>query len=424
MWTACTRRIQTNRRRRCCCTSFLTTRRTRWRVLERKCCTRACCRWLRRMEWWCGCGIRSGRSFAERKSGPRRKNQAGEVRREQPGGGEWRKANERKALREEISRGRAGRDGNGRPTAGAIAVGASVVRVDGSGGFGAVRGKDVRGGDAVARRGADSRSGTRIGGERTRAGARMRLCFFGAGFFGGGNGGGGVCQSGLSGGEQFAESPDGCGCAAADSGGKRRASGRNSNAAEEPRVLERIYRDESELLDGRTGAGAEAAGGGVWAGENFCGDDASGFRGGISGSGFAGHSGKRGAVHQRRRRKDGSGAAEAAGQMGRRAARPSGAGNQRALQSRAGAGRALGVRVAELEKDRELEGSAGSAAGVYRGSGTRAVADGAEESRGGDGGRKPSAAEARRECGARHGRSRGPRAGMSAAGREADAAFA
>src|SRR5256885_9096354 len=45
-----------------------------------------------------------------------------------------------------------------------------------------------------------------------------------------------------------------------------------------------------QLLDGRAGAGAEAAGGGVWAGKDFRGYSAGYFRGGVSRRGVHGYS--------------------------------------------------------------------------------------------------------------------------------------
>ena len=61
---------------------------------------------------------------------------------------------------------------------------------------------------------------------------------------------------------------------------------------------------------------SEAAGGCLWSGKIVCGDAAGGFRSGLSRSSRHGRARKRGPVHQRRRRKDGSGAAEAAGASG------------------------------------------------------------------------------------------------------------
>ena len=68
-------------------------------------------------------------------------------------------------------------------------------------------------------------------------------------------------------------------------------------------------------------------------------------RRGLSRRGVDGHSGQRGALHRRRRRKDGGRDAEAAGQARRPRGGAAGREDDRALQPRAGGGRAHGVRV-------------------------------------------------------------------------------
>ena len=168
------------------------------------------------------------------------------------------------------------------------------------------RGRQVAAGHAAA--GADREDDGVAGG----AGGRAEDCLCQRGRRHCARDGAEVCRGRLRGDLEFERLPHGAQCAAGDSGGECRPSAPDRGAAVAQGVG-RLHCDQSELLDDRAGDGAEADRGALRHRDDFCDHDAGGERRGLSRRGVDGHSGQRGAVHRQRRRKDGSGDAEAAG---------------------------------------------------------------------------------------------------------------
>src|SRR5215472_7330071 len=232
------------------------TKRMHWLEGAQKCYTPRCCRWPRKAKWWCGCAIRSIRRHAARglgRQGTSRMRFCREVRHEPASSGQKQRPNvangpgKRQEHRKKMARRSSRCDRDCWATTGESARRTSVVRTDGGSRFGTIVGKDILGSRSLAPRDTHSRTGAPPGCEGGRAGARLRFCFFRAGFFRRRAGGRRFCAHGLPGRQQFEEPPDGSGRASTDSRSECGASRRDSGATEKPGLRCRLYCDEPEL---------------------------------------------------------------------------------------------------------------------------------------------------------------------------------